>query len=116
MTTSWERADDEPFPQFNQPPTEVPIDIVVEGTVLPPAPGVCATCAVDHTADQPHNAQSLYYQYAFYHDNMRWPNWGDAMAHCAQDVQDFWRDRLVGLGVEHDRLWAPGQLPPGDPS
>lgn len=30
-------------------------------SLLPPRPDVCQECAVDHAADQPHNAQSLFY-------------------------------------------------------
>ena len=34
--------------------------------ILPPDPGVCQECAVDHDPVQPHNRDSLYYQYSFY--------------------------------------------------
>ena len=38
---------------------EIPFENVM---ILPPKPGVCRECAVDHRPDQPHNRDSLYYQ------------------------------------------------------
>lgn len=66
-------------------------------TLLPPAPDVCQECAVDHPHDQPHNQQSMYYQYHFYSMHGRWPTWTDAMAHCPPDVRQHWREELVKL-------------------
>jgi hypothetical protein len=64
-------------------------------TMLPPRPGVCQECAVDHKHDEPHNQQSLYYQMHFHARHGRWPTWTDAMAHCPDDVKAHWRRTLV---------------------
>lgn len=68
--------------------------------LLPCAPDVCQECAVDHEPWQAHNQQSLYYQYHFYAKHGRWPTWEDAIAHCAPDIQDYWRKYLKVHGVE----------------
>lgn len=70
------------------------------GTLLPPKPGTCSECAVDHPSEQPHNAESPYYQYRFFDLHGRWPTWADAMAHCDEQVQAFWRAELAAHGVE----------------
>ena len=67
--------------------------------LLPPAPGKCQECAVDHDASQPHNQQSLFYQYHFYGDKGRWPTWADAMAHCSPEVKEQWTKILKEHGV-----------------
>jgi hypothetical protein len=53
---------------------------------------------VDHDPAQPHNAQSLYYQYSFYAAHNHWPTWVDALAHCSDDVRAFWERELRKLG------------------
>ncbi|MFT8710441.1 MAG: hypothetical protein ABF820_13525 [Sporolactobacillus sp.] len=68
-------------------------------TLLPPKPGVCQKCAADHDLGQPHNQQSLYWQYWFYDKYSRWPTWEDAMAHCTDEVKQFWIDELKERGV-----------------
>jgi hypothetical protein len=65
--------------------------------MLGPGPGVCQECAVDHPHDQPHNRDSLTYQYTFYAKHGRWPTWSDAMAHCPYKVQLAWKVRLVEM-------------------
>lgn len=57
---------------------------------LPPEPGTCPICAVNHPADQPHFRDSLYYQMKFRSRFGREPTWADAMAHCAPGVQRIW--------------------------
>ena len=47
------------------------IDLAKEGTLLPAPKGTCPECAVKHDPDQPHNQQSLFYQYHFYHEHGR---------------------------------------------
>lgn len=69
------------------------------GMLLPPRPDVCQECAVDHSADQPHNAQSLFYQYRFYGDRGRWPTWRDVVAHCAPEVREAWEEALREEGA-----------------
>ena len=68
--------------------------------MLPAAPDKCQECAVNHPPDQPHNAQSLFYQYAFYAKHQRWPNWLDAMAHCPDGVKALWTSELEKKGVD----------------
>lgn len=68
--------------------------------LLRPDPNVCQKCAVDHDPEQPHNQQSLYWQYWFYGKNGRWPTWEDAMAHCTDEVKQYWIDALRARGVE----------------
>lgn len=67
--------------------------------LLPPAPGTCPECAADHPLEYPHNQQSLFYQYKFFNDHGRWPTWEDAMAHCCEAIQSFWRAALEKRGV-----------------
>lgn len=70
-------------------------------TLLPPAPDVCQECAVDHAHDQPHNAQSLYYQQRFYATHGRYPTWSDALAHCTPEVQALCRRELAKVHAAH---------------
>lgn len=67
--------------------------------LLPAAPGKCQFCAVDHAAEQPHNQQSLYYQYQFYGRFGRWPTWADAIAHCDEPTREAWREQLALRGA-----------------
>lgn len=68
--------------------------------IMPPAPDVCQECAVKHDPRMPHNRDSLYYQYAFYAKEGRWPTWADAMAHCPDEVKEVWIDELTKRGVD----------------
>lgn len=70
--------------------------------MLPPRPDVCQICATKHDPAQPHNKQSLYYQYFFLADNNRWPTWTDAMAHCDQKIKDQWIVQLTKLNQKLD--------------
>jgi hypothetical protein len=67
--------------------------------LLPPAPGLCHECGHKHEPDQPHNAQTLYYQYGFANKHGRWPTWKDAVAHCTPEIQKLWKSQLESLGV-----------------
>jgi len=71
--------------------------------ILPPAKGTCEVCAVKHDVLLPHNAQSLYYQYAFYGAVGRWPTWADAAAHCDDAMAERWRKTLEGMGHKWTR-------------
>jgi hypothetical protein len=68
--------------------------------MLPAKEGTCEWCAVDHLPEQPHNAQSMFYQYRFYNEHGRWPNWLDAMEHCSIDTQAHWKHHLEKMGVD----------------
>lgn len=69
-------------------------DHLAPWTMLKAPPGTCPGCAVTHEAEQPHNKQSLCYQYTFYRSNGRWPTWADAVAHCAPAVREAWEREL----------------------
>ncbi len=60
----------------------------------------CPECAVKHSPDQPHNQQSITYQFDFYGKHGRWPTWEDAMAHCAPDLQKRWKAALRTKGIK----------------
>lgn len=68
--------------------------------MMPPKPDVCQECAVKHDPMMPHNRDSLYYQYAFYSKHGSWPTWADAMAHCPDDIKEFWIESLTDKGIE----------------
>lgn len=67
--------------------------------MLPAKKGTCSECAVEHPATQPHDKQSIFYQYKFYNEHGRWPTWKDAMSHCTEDVKELWIDTLESVGV-----------------
>ena len=69
-------------------------------TLLPPAPNLCPECATKHDQDQPHNAQSFYYQFKFNQEHGRSPTWNDAMAHCSKKVKNYWKSHLEKLGID----------------
>ena len=75
--------------------------------LMPPTPGTCPACAVKHAAHEPHNAQSLYYQYRFYGLRGRWPTWADAVAHCSIETREAWETAL-----REREAWSE---PAGDP-
>ena len=71
-----------------------------EFTLLPPKPGLCQECAVQHAPQEPHNLHSMYYQARFFLEHHRLPTWADALAHCDAATQAVWRHELAQLGVE----------------
>lgn len=62
--------------------------------------GQCAECAVVHDPAQPHNQESLFWQYQFREKHGRWPTWADALAHCSKEVKAFWVKALAELGIK----------------
>lgn len=60
--------------------------------------GKCPMCAVKHDPEQPHNRDSLTYQYKFYDAHGRWPTWKDAMEHCSDHIKEFWKNALAERG------------------
>ena len=68
--------------------------------MLPPAPHLCQICAIEHPEDQPHNAQSFYYQYWFALNNDRKPTWNDAMNHCPEEVKAPWLSQFAKCGID----------------
>ena len=74
--------------------------------LFPVKPGACPECSVKHAEQQPHYKDSLYYKYRFYNEHGRCPNWADAMAHCDEDVQEYWKTKLTKCGVKKEELTA----------
>lgn len=70
--------------------------------MMPSTPGTCPECATDHSPEQPHNQQSLHWQYWYYNEHGRWPVWNDAMAHCTEEMKALWRIELLKRGVKLD--------------
>jgi hypothetical protein len=68
--------------------------------LLPPHPSKCQECAAEHEPDQPHNAQTLFYQVKFQMDNGRGATWIDAMAHCSPEMRALWTAALIERGVD----------------
>ncbi len=68
--------------------------------MMPAKEGTCPECAVPHEESQPHNAQSMFYQYYFYNQKGRWPTWNDALSHCPDDVQSRWKSQLRLKGIK----------------
>jgi hypothetical protein len=82
--------------------------------LLRPAPHLCQECAVDHRPEDPHNAQSLFYEMKFHMQRKRYPTWADAVAHCAPEVRAAWEGELrrVGAWTSHATPIATGPLAP----
>jgi hypothetical protein len=59
-------------------------------SLLPPAPGSCEVCAGDHAAEEPHDADSLYWAFKAQAEGLPSPTWSDAIAHCDEDTQACW--------------------------
>lgn len=66
--------------------------------MMPAKEGTCEWCATAHDPTQPHNNQSMFYQYRFYNEHARWPTWTDAMSHCSDIIQKHWKEELIKLG------------------
>lgn len=62
--------------------------------LLPPAPGLCQECAIDHKETEPHDKNSFFYQVKFFLENGRNPTWADALAHCTPELQKAWKKEL----------------------
>ena len=75
------------------------INILKDGTLLPPAKGLCQSCAVDHVPEQAHNKDSFFYQMWFKKHYGRWPTWKDAVKHCPPHIKKFWKNELAKHGI-----------------
>lgn len=62
--------------------------------LLPPAPHLCQTCAYAHKPEEPHNAQTLYYQTDFLMKHGRKLTWKDALEHCDEEIRAYWEAEL----------------------
>lgn len=82
-------------------------------TLMPASEGTCPECATEHDPRMPHNAQSLFYQYRFYAEHGRWPQWYDALAHVEDDLRVEWEMALMARGAAEEAVLRPRE---GDPS
>lgn len=80
--------------------------------LMPPREGTCPVCATEHDPAEPHNADSLYYQYRFYGLRGRWPTWADAVAHCTPEMRDGWRWQLRAIAAWTEPAGQPIADPP----
>lgn len=85
---------------MNKPESANPHPHLGGWKLLRTPPGTCPECAIAHAPEQPHNQQSLAYQYDFYGKHGRWPTWADAMAHCPEPVKAVWIAVLREKGIE----------------
>lgn len=69
-----------------------------DAMLLPPPEDTCQECAWKHTPEQPHNQQTMFWQYKFRQKRGRWPTWKDAVAHCTPAVQAHWEAALRKIG------------------
>lgn len=69
-------------------------------TLMPAQKGTCPECSVAHEPEQPHNQQSLFYQYKFYNEHGCWPTWKDAMEHCPEGIKNYWKKELAKRGIK----------------
>lgn len=83
--------------------------------LLPPAPGLCPECAVDHPPHHPHNRDSMYYAFVFEAKHGRAPTWSDAMAHCEVGLQVSVRAILRSVIQRHGLTVPPDLAPDLDP-
>lgn len=79
-------------------------------TLLESTPeGTCPECGVVHSPEDPHNRDSLYYQYKFYDQYGDWPTWADAMEHCPIHIKVLWTAELKARGVEIGKVHNVGK-------
>jgi hypothetical protein len=92
-------------------PIEVPLQTMDAATgepresdgrmfLMPAKEGTCEICATAHESDQPHNAQSLFYQMRFQLEHGRGADWRDAMSHCSDEIRALWTEQLNLRGVD----------------
>jgi hypothetical protein len=68
--------------------------------MMPPAADKCQVCAVAHEPHLFHDCRSLFYQYAFYGRQRRWPTWADTCAHCEPLIVDALKDTLASNNIK----------------
>ena len=69
---------------------------IADFKIMPPPAAACQICGKHpaHHKNAPHDAQSIYFQYAFFSEHARWPTWKDAVAHCPPEVRKVWEKEL----------------------
>lgn len=76
------------------------IDIPGGFRLMPAKAGTCEVCATAHDPELPHNRESLFYQYRFWAEHQRWPNWADALEHCSIDTRAKWFEAMRIAGID----------------
>lgn len=71
----------------------------MEFKLLPAAPGLAKSAQANTRQISRTIGGSLYYQYKFHAAHGRWPTWVDAMAHCSEEIKEFWVEELDKEGV-----------------
>lgn len=66
--------------------------------------GACPECGAIHHPSQPHKWGEEFYMHDFFEKHGVYPSWGDALAHCREDVRNNWRGILLEAGVTSDQL------------
>lgn len=68
-------------------------------TLMPAAPDACQVCAANHTPEEPHNPDSLYWQTARHIAGEDPPTWELALAHVEEPLRQGWVDELAKHGI-----------------
>lgn len=79
--------------------------------MLPPSKGNCLVCARNHKADEPHDADSMYYQVKFTDAHGRAPTWYDACAHFDAEKQELCIEVAKDTCAQYDKEFR--ELPEG---
>lgn len=72
--------------------------------------GTCPDCAVAHPESDPHDRDSLTYQYRFYAKHGRWPTWDDAMAQCTPEHKEVWMALLREVLAKYGKVYVEGEV------
>lgn len=75
-------------------------------------PGACPECNADHHVSQAHRWGSDFYMNGFFDKHGVYPTWGDALAHCREDVRMNWEQVLLAQGVTADEMIPAKPQPP----
>ena len=82
-----------------------------EWSLLPPKPGFCVICAVNHKSNRPHNPESIYYRFKFFQLYNRFPTWADAIAHLPKDKQKFIKNFVINNSDDWKNCESPISQP-----
>jgi hypothetical protein len=68
--------------------------------LLPPGPGLCGVCAVNHLSAEPHDPSSLFWQMTKAMRGEPAPTWAEALEHCPAEAKAAWIDALRSHGID----------------
>lgn len=72
--------------------------------VPPRAAGTCDECGANHSFGTPHKWGADRYMATFFNKHGVLPTWGDAIAHCREDIRNNWSVVLMDQGVTAEQL------------